>query len=100
MKLAQIQKRVASAINQDPYKDYIKSVALFGSFLHGTDKPDSDIDLLFEMGKSLSLFQIIEIEDRLSKKLGRDVDLIEKNSLNKYIKDNVLAEAETIYENR
>lgn len=99
MKIAQIQRRVTNAIKSDPYKNHIKSVALFGSFLHGNAKHDSDIDLLFEMNKTLSLFQIIEIQERLSKQLGREVDFIERDSLDKYIKDDVLAEAKTIYEN-
>lgn len=102
MKLAQIQQHVTNAIKQDPYKDHVKSVSLFGSFLHGDFKSDSDIDLLFELDqtKPFGLFQLIELQDRLSEKLGREVDLIEKDSLDQYIKNDVLAEAKLIYENR
>lgn len=96
----QIQKGVAEAMQEDPNKDYIQSISLFGSFLHGDYTEDSDIDLLFEMRKTMSLFRIFETQERLQKKLGRIVDFIEKESLDKYIKDNVLAEAKVIYENR
>jgi len=89
--------KVKEAIESDPNKKYIKNIFLFGSFLHGDTKPDSDIDLLFEMDKTLSLFQIIGTQDRLEKKLGRKVDFIEKDSLDKYIKQEVLAEAKKIY---
>lgn len=102
MNLAQIQRCIASAIKQDPYKDHIKSVSLFGSFLHGNTDPDSDVDLLFELDqtKPFGLFELIELQDRLSEKLGREVDLVEKDSLDKYIKNHVLAEAKLIYENQ
>jgi len=32
--------------------------------------------------------------------IGRKVDLVEKDSLDKYIKQDILAEAKKIYENR
>ncbi len=96
----QIKQGVAEAIQEDPNKDYIQSISLFGSFLHGDYTEDSDIDLLFEMRKTMSLFRIFETQERLERKLGRTVDFIERESLDKYIKDNVLAEATVIYENR
>lgn len=82
----------------DPNRDYIQSLSLFGSFLHGDYRPDSDIDLLFEMRKIMSLFQIIATKQSLEKKLGRKVDLVEQDSLVQQIKDKVRAEAKIIYE--
>lgn len=96
----QIAEKVKRAVESDPNKDYIKSISLFGSFLHDAGKKKSDIDLLFEMRKTMSLFKIIRMQNRLEKELGQKVDFIEKNSLDKYIKDDILKEAEKIYERR
>lgn len=85
---------------EDPKKDYIQSISLFGSYLHGKPKDDSDIDLLFEMRKTMSLFEIFNVQHNLEKKLGREVDFIEKDSLDKYIRDDVLAGAKKIYERK
>ncbi len=98
MTLHQIQQQLHHSLQQDPYRASIKRVSLFGSFLHGDARADSDIDLLLETNRTLSLFQLIELQERLSQQLGRPVDLVEKNSLDKYIKETVLAEARTLYE--
>ncbi|KKU44377.1 MAG: polymerase beta domain protein region protein [Berkelbacteria bacterium GW2011_GWA2_46_7] len=97
MSITQIQKGVAEAIREDPYGASIRSVSLFGSFLSGKNKSDSDVDLLFETRRIMSLFQIGGIHYRLEQKLGRKVDFIPKNSLDKYIKKGVLSEAKIIY---
>ncbi len=100
MNTTQIQKSVAEAIQEDPNKDYIQSISLFGSFLHGDNEPESDIDLLFEMRKSMSLFQIVEIQERLQHKLGRKVDFVEKDSVIPQLKDEIIQKAKKIYERK
>ena len=64
----------------------------------GNFTSDSDVDLCFEMNKTMSLFRIGDTQYRLEQKLGRKVDFIEKDSLDKYIKNDILQEAEMIYE--
>jgi uncharacterized protein len=76
----------------------IRRLALFGSALRDDFRPDSDIDLLVEPGALVSLFDFIRIRDELATLLGRDVDLVEENSLkNPYRRSEVLRTAETIY---
>lgn len=87
-------------MQEEPDAKDIKSVSLFGSFLHGDQRANSDIDLLFEMRKTMSLFQIGGLQYRLQQRLGCKVDFVEHDSLNKYIKADVLSEAEPIYEQR
>lgn len=98
MSQEEIATKVKEAVEEDPNKDYIKSISLFGSFLHGNAKKDSDVDLFFEMQKTMSLFEILDTQFNLEKKLGRKVDFIEKDSLDKYIRDDILKEAKLIYE--
>lgn len=99
MSQEEIITKIKESIEQDANKDYIKSISLFGSFLYGNTRPDSDVDLLLEMKKTMSLFRIFAVQENLEKKLGHKVDLIEKNSIDKYIKDEIFTEAKKIYEN-
>jgi predicted nucleotidyltransferase len=98
MSIAQIQKGVAEAIREDPYGDHIRSISLFGSFLRGDNTPESDIDLLFEMRKPMSLFQIGGMQYRLEQSLGKKVDLVEKDSVIPQLRDEIIPSAKKIYE--
>jgi len=58
-------------------------LSLFGSTARNEARPESDIDLLaaFDDAQSLSLLDMIGIENRLVDLLGGPVDLIEEGTL-------------------
>lgn len=67
-------------------KPYISRMAVFGSVVRGEATGQSDIDLLVTLKPSnqrpkLGLFKFIEIEQHLSKDLGKDVDLVTEDRL-------------------
>lgn len=92
----QIQKVVVDVATQEPRR-IIKSVSLFGSFLHGQTREDSDVDLLVELDDSADLFDIGQLHYELERRLNRPVDLVTKRSLSKYLRQQVLDEAQKIY---
>jgi uncharacterized protein len=77
----------------------IRRLALFGSRLKGTARPDSDVDLLveFEEGKKPGLLGISVIEIELSDLLGKKVDLRTEYDLSKYFRDEVVKTAKVQY---
>ena len=66
---------------------------MFGSFVRGEARDDSDLDLLIEAGpKTTPWFPgglLADLEDEL----GRRIDLAEESSLHPLIRAQVLAEA-------
>ncbi|HEV8678218.1 MAG TPA: nucleotidyltransferase family protein [Stellaceae bacterium] len=75
----------------------IRRLALFGSVRKGTDRPDSDVDLLveFEVGAVPGFLRLARIERELSSLLGgRRVDLRTPQDLSRYFRDEILREAE------
>jgi predicted nucleotidyltransferase len=79
----------------------IRRLSLFGSVLHGSDRPDSDVDLLveFDRGAKPSLLTLADIEQELSGLLGgRRVDVRTAEDLSRYFRDDVVREAEAQYE--
>ncbi len=96
----EIKKRLLSAVKNDPNSADIKYVALFGSYVNGTPREDSDIDVLIDFYPQsiVGLFKYIDIQENLSKALGKKVDLLTPQAISKYFKNQVLQEAEVVYE--
>ena len=78
----------------------IRHLALFGSQLKGTAKPDSDVDLLVEFFPDArpTLLDMARIEIDLSQALGgRKVDLRTSQDLSRYFRDEVVRTAQVQY---
>ena len=74
-------------------------IALFGSFVRKDIMPPNDIDILVKFKETLSLIQLISIENELSDKLGIRVDLITEGSLkNERMKKSILNDMQIIYQ--
>ena len=54
--------------------------SVFGSFARGTQRPESDLDLLVELPKGTSLFDLGGLYMDLKDALGRKVDVLTFNS--------------------
>ena len=81
-------------------RHHIRRLALFGSTLKGTDRPDSDVDLLveFEPGATPGLIRLGGMARELSQLLGgRNVDLRTAGDLSRYFRDEVVRTAEVQY---
>ena len=80
-------------------RHHIRKLSLFGSVLRDDFASSSDVDVLveFEEGKTPGL-AFFTMERELSELLGRPVDLNTPNCLSRYFRDEVLAEAEPLYD--
>lgn len=74
----------------------ITKAAVFGSAAKGTCRPDSDIDLLVEIGKDLSLLDFVGLKLDLEEALNRKVDLVEYDTIKPLLREQILAEQEVI----
>ena len=79
-------------------RHHIARLSLFGSVLRDDFRPDSDVDVLveFEPGKTPG-WAFFSMQDELAGMIGRKVDLNTPGCLSKYFRDEVLAEAVTLY---
>lgn len=82
---------------QEPYLKEVYGVhvvGVFGSYVRGEERDDSDIDVLVELERPprLSLIDLVELEYRLGELLGTDVDIAIKANLRKRIGRRILEE--------
>lgn len=66
---------------------------VFGSTADGTDRPDSDVDLLFDMSKPLGLMQLSTLEREPSQIIGARVDLVPESSVRPELRQHSLEQA-------
>ena len=74
----------------------VKSISVFGSYLRGEQKENSDLDILVEFNETIDLFEFIQLENYLAEILGCKVDLVMKDTLKPRIKERILREAVSI----
>lgn len=72
--------------------------AIFGSVSRREERADSDVDILVRLGKPLGLISFVKLAHSLEESLGRKVDLITEQSLNRFLRPYVLPELKVVYE--
>ena len=72
----------------------VQSIGLFGSYLRGEADENSDIDILIDLSDDscLTLFSLIELEQSLSSKFDKKVDLVIRRDLKRAIGERILSE--------
>ncbi|MCS7164256.1 MAG: nucleotidyltransferase family protein [Thermodesulfovibrio sp.] len=70
----------------------VREISLFGSYVRGEQKDTSDIDILVEFEKPVSLLQIASLENYLSDLTEIKVDVVPKKSIRSELREEILRE--------
>ncbi len=70
----------------------IQRLGVFGSYVRGEQRDDSDLDVLVELGDGIGLFEFVGLRLELTDALGVQVDLADKAALRRRIGQRILAE--------
>ncbi|MEJ2558108.1 MAG: nucleotidyltransferase family protein [Anaerolineae bacterium] len=71
----------------------VSIVAIFGSYVRGEQRRRSDLDLLADILRPISLLELVGAELYLSEVLGVKVDLIPKRSVRDELRETIFREA-------
>lgn len=66
--------------------------SLFGSFARGENTQKSDVDILVEIKKNISLLDFVDLKLKLEDILGKKVDLVEYGAIKPFLRDVILSE--------
>ena len=96
----EIKSKLLEAVKSDSHLADIKSAALFGSYLTGEAKADSDVDVLidFESTAKIGYFELAQIKRNFEAFSGKTVDLLTPPAISKFFRAEVLQQAECFYE--
>lgn len=70
--------------------------SIFGSYVRGENRDDSDVDMLIEIPRGTGLFAFIALKRKLEKALNKTVDLVTYKSLDPLLRDSILREQHPI----
>ena len=70
----------------------IQAMGVFGSYVRGEQRDDSDLDVLVEIGEGMTLPDYVGLQMELTDALGVAVDLADKGGLRRRIGQRILAE--------
>ncbi|MCK9581863.1 MAG: nucleotidyltransferase family protein [Methanoregula sp.] len=71
----------------------VATIGIFGSFIRGEERPDSDVDVLVSFRKGEKTFDnYMECKFYLEDLFGRKVDLVMKGAIKKRLKPLILGE--------
>ena len=70
----------------------VKKAGIFGSTVKGKARKDSDIDILVDIQKDISLFDFIGMKQELEETLKCRIDLGEYNTIKPVLRDKILKE--------
>lgn len=86
--IEEVRKKVASVLK----RHRAKRAGLFGSLVRGRLSKKSDIDVLVDLPRNLSLIDIVGIQQEIEDVVGRKVDLVEYEAIKPLLKERILAE--------
>jgi len=69
---------------------------VFGSYARDEADQDSDVDMLVDIQKDISLFEFVRLKLELEKALGLKVDLVEYETIKPLIRQRILKEEKAI----
>lgn len=94
MKSVEEIKRKISVLMNALHKDYgVSRIELFGSYVRGEQREDSDLDVLIDFDREVSLLDVVGLEIFLSESLGIKVDVVLRRSVRPELKEIIFSEA-------
>lgn len=90
--LDEIKKILAEHREKLKEKYKVIEIGIFGSYVKGQQKETSDVDVLVEFEKPVSLLHIVSLENHLSDVLGIKVDVVPKKNIREELKDSIIRE--------
>lgn len=87
--IKEILKKQKPAIRE---KYSVTKIGIFGSYVRGEQKKKSDVDILVEFEKPISLLKLVNLENFLADNIGIKVDIVPKEDIRQELKERILGE--------
>jgi len=93
MSITELTGRRRDEVRSIAARHGVASIAVFGSVARGEPGDRSDVDFLVEFEPGRSLGDLVTLWEDLESALGCPVDIVEKEGLHWFIRDQILKDA-------
>lgn len=96
----EIKSKIKEAIENNPLRNEIQKVSIFGSYINSRPRQDSDVDVLIEFIPSarIGFFKLAQIKRSIELLVKKSVDLLTPEAISRLFRERVIKEAEIVYE--
>jgi uncharacterized protein len=92
IKIEEIKEKLSNSKNDVEQKFNVSELEIFGSYVRGEQKRESDVDILVDFKEPIGLFKFMDLEEYLHGILGLKIDLVSKKALKPRIGKQILKE--------
>jgi predicted nucleotidyltransferase len=78
----------------------VRYAGVFGSYARGSANDSSDVDILVDFNKPISLIDFFDMKESISKKLEKEIDVVSEKAMVPYFKDYILKDLKIVYGER
>ncbi len=87
-------KKTLSSLKNKIHEQYgVSNLEMFGSYVRGEQREDSDVDVLVEFDREVSLLDVSGLQVYLSEQLDAKVDVVLRRSVRKELQNTIFSEA-------
>jgi len=91
-KLDEIKKIIEKSKAEAAQKYKAEIIGIFGSYVRGEQKEESDIDILVRFGEDATLFDFVGLSLFLEEILGIKVDIVPQDTIRDEIREKIMNE--------
>jgi predicted nucleotidyltransferase len=85
-----ILERIVREVTPILEKAGVTKAALFGSYVRGDNTVNSDVDILVDLPRGKTLFDLVGLKHDLEETLQKKVDIVEYEGLHPLLKNSIL----------
>jgi len=92
--------KIKSKVKKLLIKHNATRAGIFGSYVRGEQKKNSDVDILVKFKVQPTFASYLQLDDRLKQALNLDIDLVTVGGVNKFLRPYIERDLKLIYGQR
>jgi len=90
------QKTLADQVRPVLERHDVTKAEIVGSFARGEQTPESDFDIVVDLPRGKTLFDLVDLKQDVTEAVGREADVTTYRSISEYLRPHLFADTITV----